>query len=319
MADVNFDVTTVSTSVSDRYRGGWGSSLVVDPHAPVVVMSLPAGRSPVPWATLNIADGTLSVSTGLDGELRAGIVDPDGSALLLTTHGLAEVEVRPAPKVVAVYRPKGLGKYLWRLLDLGEPYVAAAGWGTRSIAVVDRNTGEVRKRVRMVSPHAAIPLDGDVVRLFSFHGGEAVDLDVAELQAVGRTELPIGTNPILVGDTIFVLIGEKRPVPSADPSRVWRVEAKEIAAIDAMTLKIRQRAPAPPSARDILGVDDELLLISTDIGVVAVSSDDLKQRGRIRLAARGRTMWQHAFVPACPAIVSSDNRFAPSELRILRW
>ena len=189
---LTFQVTTIQLPTSGQYVGTWGSALLAHPKQPTVVLSFPRDAGPLPWATIDVATGTIRTAKGLRGELRDGLAAGD-EAFCLTTHAICRLRLFPEPEVVATYRPKGLGTYLWRMLDFGPDFVAVTGWASKSVLVLSRADGTVVKRIAATAPQSSIRIDDRIVRLFALHGGEVVDIDLKTLKPIQRHHVPDGT------------------------------------------------------------------------------------------------------------------------------
>ncbi len=206
---LTFQVTTVHLPIPDQYVGTWGSGFVAHPKQPTVVLSLPRGASPLPWATIDVATGTVRTGKGLRGELRDGLAAGD-EALCLTTHAICRLRLFPEPEVVATYRPKGLGTYLWRLLDFGPDFVAATGWASKSALVLSRSDGTAVKRIAAVAPQSSVRIDDRIIRLFALHGGEVVDVDLKTLKTIERHRVPDGTRAVVADGEVFTLLARTK-------------------------------------------------------------------------------------------------------------
>jgi len=312
---VKFDLTTVNLPTSGEYVGTWGSGLVTHPELPMVVLSLPRGAGLLLWVTADLQTGAISKGNGLRGELRDGLASGD-EALCLTTHAVCRLRLLPEPTVVATYRPKGLGTYLWRMLDFGPDLIAVTGWASRSVLVLHRADGSVVKRIPAIAPQSSTRIDGRVLRLFALHGGEVVDVDLKTLEAIGRHRVPDGTRAVVGDGEVFALTGARRAVPRVDIDRIWRIEPKELVAFDS-DLNVVRRVPAPSHAREVLGISNGTLVIATDRGVALARASDLAELGSFNVERVD--IWRHAFVPATQSIVISPNRFMPAVLRVVRW
>ena len=192
----------------------------------------------------------------------------DNDALCLTTHALCALRVVPKPEVLARHRPRGFGKFLWRLLDFGDEMVVATGRGSKSAIVMRRHDGSVVKRLRIVYPQASIRLDDSTVRLLSFHGEEAADYELSSLQCETRHPLPLGTTPAVASEEIYVLTGSRVSADGEIPvARLWDVLPKQIVAIARADLSVKRSAPVAFGARNVLGIDNGTLIVSTDTGL----------------------------------------------------
>jgi hypothetical protein len=315
---LKLNVETIPLPVSSEEAGTRGSSIVPHPALPLVVLSLPRATGSLPWVVVNVETGEVRKAKGLRGELRDGLVTGN-TALCLTTHALCRIRWQPQPEVVEVYRPKGLGTYLWRLLDFGDELVAATGWATRSVLLLNRADGSVVKRLHIVSPHTSVRLPDGRIRLLSFHGSEAVDVDLQTLQPVARRALPCGTRPVVAGSETFVLTGHRKPANHEIPiEQMWSVEPQELAALDNDGYSVKRKVPAVRGARDVLGVADGTVVIATDSGIWLARADDLASVGYCEVSSLigGCPL---AFVPSARAVVLIDNFLLPTELKVITW
>jgi hypothetical protein len=318
---LSFDVRSLPLPADRDYVGTWGSSLVAVGSEPAVALSLPTRGHPVRWGVADLVTGEVRVSKTMRGELRDGLFEPSGEGWLLTTQALCKVDVSgDTPRVLETLRPKGLGTYLWRLLAIGRDHLGATGWATASVAVVGRQSGRLEKRLRIASPHLATP-EGDLVRLFSPHGGECLDVRLPSLARAEQRAMPFGTNPVLHEGELFMLAGRRIEADRSIPiERMWRIERETIAALDPSSLTIRRETPAPPESREVLAVDSNgLLVVSTDSGIVLIDRETLREEARAALPDLSRPVFAHEFVPGADAVVISPDRFVPTELAVLTW
>jgi len=266
--------------------------------------------------TVDLETGVTRLGKGLRGELRDGLASGD-EALCLTTQAVCRLRLFPEPVVVATYRPKGLGTYLWRMLDFGPDLVGVTGWASKSVLVLNRADGSVIKRIAAIAPQSSARIDDRVIRLFALHGGEIVDVDLATLKPIERHRVPDGTRAVVGNGEVFALIGPRRVAdPHVDIKRVWRVEPKELVAFDT-DLKVARRVQAPSGAREVLAITDGTLVIAAARGVTLVRASDLVELGSFEIERSD--VWQHAFAPATRSIVVSPDRFVPTKLKVVRW
>jgi hypothetical protein len=318
---LSFNVRSLPLPADPEYVGTWGSSIVAVGSRPAVALSLPTRGRPVRWGVADLVTGEVRTSKTMRGELRDGLFEPSGEGWLLTTQALCKVDVSGhTPGVVETLRPKGLGTYLWRLLAIGPDHLGATGWATASVAVVGRRSGRLEKRLRIVSPHLATA-EGNLVRLYSPHGGECLDVRLPSVARGDQREMPHGTNPVLHDGELFMLAGRRIAADRSIPiETMWRIERETIVAVDPRSLAIRRDAPAPPESREILGVDSTgRLVVSTDVGIVLVRRDTLREEARAELPGLSRPVFAHEFVPAADAVVISPDRFVPTELAVVTW
>ena len=281
-----------------------------------MVMSLPRGAGLLPWATIDLTTGTVRTGKGLRGELRDGLVTGD-EALCLTTHAICRLRLFPQPEVVATYRPKGLGTYLWRILDFGPDFVAVTGWALKSVLVLNRHDGTVVKRISAAAPQSSMRIDDHTIRLFALHGGEVVDVDLKTLKPIERHRVPDGTRAIVAEGEVFTLTGPRQAADShVDIKQIWRIEPKELVALDGK-LRITRRVPAPAGARDAIAITDGVVVIATDRGIALARKTDLGPLGVFDIADSG--VWEYAFVMGARAVVVSVDRFTPTEIKVVRW
>ncbi len=313
---LHFNLARIRLPTSGEYVGTWGSSIVPHPDHATVVLSLPRGAGPLPWVTVNVKTHEIRMGKGLRGELRDGLASGD-EALCLTTHALCRLRLFPEPEVIATYRPKGLGTYLWRLLDFGPKLVAVTGWASKSVLVLDRTDGSVVKRIAAAAPQSSVRMDNCVIRLFALHGGEIVDIDLTMLKPIARHRVPNGSRAVVAAGEVFALTGPRRATHrSIDVKQIWRIEPKELVVFDD-ELNVARKAGAPSGAREVLGVADGTLVISTDSGIALVRSSDFRELGAFEI--QRSDLWQHSFVPAARAVVVSPDRFVPTELKVVTW
>jgi len=290
--------------------------LVEHSTQPIVIVSLPIGASPVPWAIIDVATGTVRTAKGLCGELRDGLATGD-EAFCLTTHAVCKLRLFPEPEVVAIYRPKGLGTYLWRMLDFGPDFVAVTGWASKSIFVLSRADGTVIRRVAAIAPQSSMRIDDRTIRLFALHGGEVVDIDLKTLKATHRHQVPDGTRAVVADGEIFTLLGPRRAAdPHVDIRRIWRIDPEELVALD-RNLRVVRTAPAPSGAREVLAITEGVIVIATNRGVALVRASDLTVIGAFDI--EHSDVWQHTFVSADRSVVVSSNRFLPTQMKVIRW
>jgi hypothetical protein len=314
---VTFDLRTIPLPDWPEDAGTWGSALIAVADQPRVVLSLPSRSHPVPWVVVDIESGETQTGRKLRGEIRDGRIDAAGEGWVLTTSAICKLTVADEPRVLEIKRPKGLGTYLWRLLELGPDHFGATGWATKSVAVISRESWTIEKRLRIPAPHLAVE-HGDVVRLYSPHGGVCLDVRLPELERVGQEPMPLGTAPVVDGGELFLLHGRKRQADQAVPiEKIWQIEPDTLLALDAESLAELRRAPSPAAARDVIGVDAAgRLIVSTHRGIALVARDSLEELERVDVADR---VAFHAFVPGASAVVVSPDGLAPRELVVVRW
>jgi hypothetical protein len=314
--DGRFHVAAITLPTSDEYVGTWGSRVIGHPRLPLAILSLPRGASRVPLAVVNVATGETALARGLRGELRDALFE-ENCALLLTTHALCRVRLAPKPEVLQCGRPKGVGTYLWRLLDFGSQYVAVTGWASKSALVLRRSDFVPVKRLKLAGAQASLRVDDAHVRLLSFHAGLAVDYELESLRPVAQMPLPLGTEPLISDAAIYVLTGTKGPVDTRVPmERIWAVNPRAIARLDSHTYAVRRRSKAPRWPLRVLAIAGEEIVIATEEGIALVRASDFAPTGSCPVADE---VWQHAFVPSERAVVMQVSRFMPRELKIVRW
>jgi hypothetical protein len=301
----SIEVERVSLGVPERL-GQYGSALVALPDGQRVILTLPRGRAGFRLVTVDAVRGEVHAGETIRGELRDGLFEPGATGWLLTTHALCELSLTDGhPRLLRACRPRGLGKYQHRLLALGAHRLGVTGWGSRSVAVIDRATGTVVDRVRVTAPHLAAAMP-NAVRLFAPHGGECVDLALPALAVAARRKMPTGTRPILHDGRLFLLEGVRCEVHDEVPiRRLWRVKPERLSVLDAESLLAVNTAVAPPEARDVLGLDASgRLVISTPRGIALASSDELHELERAELDELRLPLLAHAWMPKLGAVAA---------------
>lgn len=286
------------------------------PKQPIVVLSFPRDAGHLPWATIDITTGNILTAKGLHGEIRDWIA-ADDEAFCLTTHGVCRLRLFPTPEVMATYRPKGLGNYLWRMLDFGPDFIAVTGWASKSVFILSRTDGTVVKRIAATAPQSSLRIDDRIIRLFAFHGGEVVDIDLKTMKPIQRLQVPDGTRAIHANGEVVTLLGPRHAANAdIDIKQIWRIEPKELVVLD-RSLKVVRRAAAPLGAREVLAIKDGVIVISTDRGVALACMSDLGTLGALDIERSD--IWQHAFVPEENSVVVLPSRFIPNQLKVVRW
>jgi hypothetical protein len=299
---------------------GWGSGLVVTPGEKLVLLSVPSGQRANRLCAVNLAARRAVADESLRGELRDAVFETPDEGWLLTTFALARIDLTDErARVRAEHKPKGLGTYMHRLFALGPRHLGTCGWATKSLAVIERDSGTLVKRVRIAGPHLAIEIAGSV-RLYSPHSGETVDLTLPDMTVARRGAMPTGTAPLLDGGELIMLEGDRVAVPHTPLEKVWRVEPHTLTVIDGESLVATRRGPAPNDARDVIGVDrDRHIVISTSTGVVLVDRIDLAEVSRFDVPGLQQPIHTHRWLPTRQAVVILPNRFTTNELLTLAW
>jgi hypothetical protein len=301
----SIEVERVRLGVPERL-GQYGSALVVLPDGQRVLLSLPRGRAGFQLVAVDLGSGEVKVGDTVRGEVRDGLFEVRGAGWLLTTHALCELSIADDhPSVQRSWRPQALGTYRDRLLALGAEHVGVTGWGSKSLAVINRGTRTVVDRVRVAAPHHAVAMPGSV-RLYAPHGGECVELTLPSLAVAARRKMPTGTRPIPHGGMLFLLEGKRRAVHDEVPiKKMWRVQPERLSVLDAETLLPLISAPAPTEVRDVLGVDAlGRLVISTPRGIALASSEELHELARVELDELRLPLLAHAWLPKLNAVAA---------------
>jgi hypothetical protein len=144
-----------------------------------------------------------------------------------------------------------------------------------------------------------------------------VDIDLKTLKPIQRHHVPDGTRAIVADGEVFTLLGPRRAADThADIQQIWRIEPKELVALD-KGLKVSRRAPAPLGAREVLAITDGVIVIATDRGVALARASDLGALGALEIERSD--VWQHTFVWGGRSVVVSPDRFIPTQLKVVRW
>jgi hypothetical protein len=309
--------------------GGWGYGTAVAalPGTRSVVLALPSAGSRSPWCVVDLDFGHVTKGTSMPGSLRdlvaAQAESGDRRPWALGMFGLGRLDLGDRPTVSDVVR-KGIGTYPSTLVDYA-PGVLAVGHPHRdSVVLVSTADGSVLKRLR-ASGSPAYRLEEGVLRMVSFHHGRAYDVDTTRHRVVRRQEVPSGKGARLVGDAVFALVGERRPLQVFTATGAedvsfpggWAVSATELVALDAMTLAVRHRATAPDDAVEVLGGDAAgRLVVSRHDGLSILAPPTYAEVGRFDA---GRRIAGAGMVPGAnlAAVVPNDSR--EPALLALRW
>ncbi|WP_130341871.1 hypothetical protein [Herbihabitans rhizosphaerae] len=282
------------------YGWGYGTALIPMPGTASVLLSLPSNGSRCPWCVVDLNTGATVRGTAMPGDLRAAVFASDAEdprPWVLATYGLGRLELEPRPRITDVTR-KGIGKYQAELFDVGHGLLGISHRMSKSLLLVSASDGSRVKRLAMPGAHLAVPLPNGHMRFLGLHHGGACDVDVSAAKVVRRYQVPHGTDARLAGDRIVALVGERRevrpvragetPVPGApivmlagpddgtDPDLGFWVDTDEIVVLDADTMEVRRRVPAPPSAVRVLGEDSTgRIVVGTNRGFALLSPDSL--------------------------------------------
>jgi hypothetical protein len=242
----HWDLPTTSTA-------GYGSNLVRVPGTTSVLSTLPGGR----MYLCDVLTGAIRTGQRLAGELRAFVfdgahVDRAAGAWALTTFGLCRISLASLTRTGENIR-QGLGKYQGRMVALSHDVFGISSFYGRSLILVSRHDGTVLKRLRMGAPALAYPLPDGRHRCWSPHNAVATDLDLASARCAARHPLPYGKGPVLIGDQVLALTGEREDMPGVP--NVWDVRSSHVTTFDAWTLTELHRIPAPEDSIEVLGTD----------------------------------------------------------------
>lgn len=269
---------------------GHGTSLIAVPGTTSIVMSLPTGGPRSPWCVANVMTGEIQRGIGMPGHLRAIVFPPVEAKHLrpwiLGVFGLGRLEFGPRPTVTDVVR-KGIGKYQATLIDVDRDLLGVGHHRNASLLLVSKSDGSPVKRIRTAGPQVGYRLPDGRFRILGFHHAQVSDVDTDRRRVTARHRVPYGTGAIHVDDQVIVLLGDRQdflgPYPDAsipssgdETTLGWDVAPREVAVLDASTLGIRRRAPAPSDAVEILGVDrDGHVVVSTHYGFVLLEPASL--------------------------------------------
>ncbi len=234
----HWDLPTTSTA-------GYGSNLVRVPGTTSVLSTLPGGR----MYLCDVLTGEIRTGQRLAGELRAVVFDgghvgrADG-AWALATFGLCRISLASLTRTGENIR-QGLGKYQGRMVALSHDVLGISSFYGKSLILVSRHDGTVLKRLRMGAPALVYPLPGGRHRCWSPHNAVATDLDLASARCVARHPLPYGKGPVLIGDQVLALTGEREDMPGVPD--VWDVRSRHVTTFDAWTLTELHRGARSPS------------------------------------------------------------------------
>jgi hypothetical protein len=286
----------------------YGTSLVPVPGTTSVLLSLPSGNRP-PVCVADLATGQMSRGSGMPGHLRA-VVFPtldgaDDRPWILGTHGLGRLQYGPKPTITGVIR-KGIGSYPSTLLHLGPDLLGVGHQRGRSLLLVSASNGAALTRLKVPGPTIAYPLADQHIRVLGPHHAQATDIDPTTRKVVARHPMPYGKHVHHTGGAVVALLGERADHNVADD--VWDVLPQQVAILDAQTLQIRQEAPAPPDAVEVLGYDqDGNLAITNHHGLILLDPTTLTTTATYQLdrQIRGAVM--------CPsrnlaALLGGDNK-----------
>lgn len=268
--------------------GGYGSTILARPGTRQVVFTRQLGTARVRWLIYDIGSGDFKEGKGFPGDLRDGMFDDDG-AWLLGTYGLARVAFDP-PRVLGIVR-KGLGSYQHRLLRVTRTLLAVATWEGRSVALVDVERGEVKKRLRMAAPDLC--LDGDRPVLCAFHAGEARELDVGSLWLGKPISVPKATSPFVADDRILALTGPLVPYGrvisafSEEPAG-YAIKPERFVAIDRAGLNFLYEGGDADGLESLIGVEAAGTMVATaSWGLALVDPQQCKVTRRILVPEPG--------------------------------
>jgi hypothetical protein len=250
----HWDLPTTSTA-------GYGSNLVRVPGTTSVLSTLPGGK----MYLCDVLTGAMQTGQRLAGELRAVVFDSEegdrtDGAWALATFGLCRIDLSSLTRTGQNIR-QGLGKYQGRMVALSHDVLGISSFYGKSLILVSRHDGTVLKRLRMGAPALVYPLSDGWLRCWSPHNAVATDLDLAAARCVARHPLPYGMGPVLIGDQVLALTGEREDMPGVPD--VWDIRPRHVTTFDAWTLTELQRTPAPEDSIEVLGTDVEGRILIT--------------------------------------------------------
>ncbi|TDO33207.1 hypothetical protein EV643_1335 [Kribbella sp. VKM Ac-2527] len=274
-AAVHFDV--LRRALPRSSRSGYGSAMVRVPNSTTVMSTLPGGKLYV----CEPLTGDLRAGMRLAGDLRDVVFD-DGEtngaseAWALATFGLCRIDVESLTRTGDNVR-RGIGKYQGRMVSLSETVLGISAYHGRSMLLVSRRDGTVIQRLRMGAPELVYALGDGRHRCWSPYHAVATDLDVRAQRCVARHPLPYGKGPILAGDQVVVLCGERQDTPFPN---VWNIDPTHVVAFDAGTLTPVWSAAAPEQSIEVLGRDSSgRIVIASRHAISVLNSVALEVEG----------------------------------------
>ncbi|MEV0291846.1 hypothetical protein AB0H36_47680 [Kribbella sp. NPDC050820] len=295
-------------------RSGYGSAMVRVPNSSTVISTLPGGKLYV----CEPLTRDLQAGMRLAGDLRDVVFDDnetDGAtrAWALATFGLCRIDVGSLTRIGENIR-RGIGKYQGRMVALSDGVLGISAYHGRSMVLVSRCDGTVIKRLRMGAPELVYPLGDGRHRCWSLYHAVATDLDLRSQRCVARHRLPYGKGPVLVGDRVVALCGEREDTPFPN---VWNIDATHVIAFDADTLTPVWRAEAPEQSIEVLGRDASGRIVIAARRTVSVLSP-------VTLEVEG-TYDHHAelggalLIPEDNLVVVRDRVHLADSYSVVRW
>lgn len=292
----------VRRTVQAPVRGGaahWsdGTAIVGRPGTTEVFFTLPSAASRTPWARLDIDGDVVVAGSGMPGPLRA-VAFPDagedGWWWVLGLHGIGRVDPEDPAAVRDVVR-SGIGRYPRHLFGLGPGHLAIGTDLSGNVVLLSKSSAEPEGRLRLPKASTSRAAADGLVRVFAPREGKAYDVDPAGLKVARRHTIPSGKGERLVGDTLYYLAGEVRPIRVLGPGSAAEpgvpvvlgdgagstvgsaVVAHELIGLDFDTLDPvgigPRRVPVPANAVEVLGADCAgRLVVSTKAGFILVDA-----------------------------------------------
>lgn len=313
---VSVNISSVSLPVND-YRG-YGTSIPVVGDGPRVVLSWLSGPASFRCGFIDVAAGKRSDGVPIRGEVRDLLMDSATEGWLLSSYALSRVRVdHDEPVVTSAARPKGIGKFLGRLLPVGAAHIAVGAWWSHTTAILERSTAAIVRRLRITGPELTCERS-DSTRLLAPHGGQYVDLYPSTLTVLRRGVLPEGTTPVAHRSELFLLAGPREGRGGGiSTEKLWDIRPERLVVLDRDSLAVIRSVPAPDDTRTVLGVDHAgRLVLATRDGVALVDRETLTELDR---ASIGRQAGPATFVPAAGCVALMPYRPPLDRLFIVRW
>lgn len=265
MLDINTKRVTLAAT-RQRASWGYGTAVVALPETQSVVLSLPSAGPRSPWCAVDLLFGRVTTGTSMPGPFRAMTLprpgDEDQRPWVLGLYGLGRLELNGERATVGDVIRKGIGTYPSTLVDYDLDVLAVGHRHRDSVVLVSAHDGARIKRLRAAGSVAYRLPDG-LLRMVSFHHGEACDIDTKQHRVVNRHALPYGTGARLLDQGLVALLGERSTLRVSTTQGTeevnfpggWSVAGDELAVFDPLTLQETHVAAAPAGAVEVLGED----------------------------------------------------------------
>ncbi len=254
MAGLSFEASVVEL---DPVEGatGWGANLVAIPHRREAWFSRFEKTVTARLYRFDIETRQVQRIKGLAGELRGATLSEDGGRLwLLATFAVQELDL--GTMQMGRTLRAGVGKYLQYLHPLDSDRLGLARMGGRSLALMQVSRWAIVRRLNIAAPDL-VCREADRFIAYSFYNGSVTVLDPTLNSAGPVRPLPLCLSPVVYGDQIFALAGEKRPLGrDISIDRIYNLAPKqEMRVFEVATGRQLDRIPLEISIDWIHGID----------------------------------------------------------------